>query len=131
MLADATGVSSKDVNRSRHLVPSCAVEHPVHLGRGQRRGLPLQLGQRLAVGLAVLLGDGGLHDRQRLADLHRAALELTEDGEQLLGGLVHQLGVDLVLGLAGQPFADAQRGPAGHARRQGPPAWRCARPGPA
>jgi hypothetical protein len=91
------------------------VEHPVHLGGGQWRSLPLQFGQRFAVRLAVLLGDGGLHHRQRLTDLHRAALELPENGEQLLGRLVHQLGADLVLRLAGQPFAEAQRCPAGHA----------------
>ena len=97
MLADAIG---RVVERGEPLAPLGAqlrVEHPVHLGGGQRRGLPLQFGQRLAVRLAVLLGDRGLHHRQRLADLHRAALELTEHGEQLLGGLVHQLGVDLVL----------------------------------
>ncbi len=87
----------------------------MHLGGGQRRGFPLQLGQRLAVGLAVLLGDGGLHHRQRLADLHRAALELAENGEQLLGRLVHQLGVDVVPRLAGQPLAESERRASRHA----------------
>ena len=111
-------MSSNDWNRSRHLVPSCCVEHPVHLVGGHRRRLALQLGQRLAVGLAVLLGDRGLHDRQGLADLHRAALEFAEHGEQLLGSLVHQFGVDLVFGLAGQTFAEAQRRAPGHADGQ-------------
>ena len=120
-LADAGRRDRRVVERGEPLAPLGAqlcVEHAVHLGRGQRRRIPLQLGQRLAVRLAVLLGDRGLHHRQRLADLHRAALELTEHGEQLLGGLVHQFGVDLVLRLAGQPFAEAQRGSAGHADRQ-------------
>jgi len=94
--------------------PELPVEHPVHLVRRQRRRVLLQLGQRLAVRLAVLLGDRGLHHRQRLPDLHRAALELPEHLKQLLGGLVHQLGVDLILGRAGQPLAQAQCGAARH-----------------
>ena len=117
-LADACrrdGVSSNDVEPLPPLGAELGVEHPVHLGRGQRRSILLQLGQRLAVGLAELLGNGGLHDRQRLADLHRAALELAEDGEQLVGRLLHQLGVDLVPRRAGQSFAEAERGPAGEA----------------
>ncbi len=93
------------------------VEHAVHLRRRQRRGVLLQLGQRLAVGLAELLGHRGLHHRQCLADLHRAALELAEDGEQLIGGLLHQLGVDLVARLPGQSLSEAQRGPARKADR--------------
>ena len=63
-----------------------AVEHPVHLLGGQRRGVLLQLGQRFAVGLAELVGNRRFHDRQGLADLHRAALQLTQHGEQLVGG---------------------------------------------
>lgn len=77
----------------------------------------MQLGERFAVGLAELLGDRGLHHRQRLPNLHRTALELTEHGEQLIGGLLHQLGVDLIPGLAGQPFAEPQRCPAREANR--------------
>ena len=129
-LADAGRRDRLVVERAEPLPPLGAqlrVEDPVHLGRGQRRGLPLQLGQRLAVGLAVLLGDRGLHDRQRLADLHRAALEFAEHGEELLGGLVHQFGVDLVLRLAGQPFAEAQRGTARHSHRKASPASRFGR----
>jgi len=57
----------------------------------------LKFGQRLAIGLAELLGDRGFHHRQRLADFHRAALELAENREELFGCLLHQLGVDLVL----------------------------------
>ena len=83
-LADAGRGDRRVVKRLEPLSPLGAqlrVEHPVHLGRRQRRGLALQLGQRLAVGLAVLLGDRSLHDRESLADLHRAALELAEHGE--------------------------------------------------
>ena len=94
-----------------------SVEHPVNLGRRQRRGVLLQFGQGLAVGGAVLLGDGGLEHRERLAHFHGAALELAEHAEQLLGGLVHQLGVDLVAGLAGQPFGRAESRPARDADR--------------
>ena len=53
------------------------VEHAEHLGGGQRGSVLLQFGQRLPVGFAELLGDGGLHDRERLADLHGAALPFT------------------------------------------------------
>ncbi len=127
MLAEATDLSSKDWNRSRHLVPSCCVEHAVHLGRGQRWRLALELGQRLAVGLAVLLGNRRFHHRQGLADLHRAALELAEHGEQLLGGLVHHLGVDLVLRLAGQPLSEARVRRVRPSPPAATPAWHCAR----
>ncbi len=54
-------------------------------GSGHRRGGLLQRDQGLAVRARELLGQGGLHGRQRLTDLHRAALELAERGEQLLG----------------------------------------------
>ncbi len=120
-LADAGRRDRGVVERAEPLAPLGAellVEYPVDLRRGQRRRIFLQLRQRFAVGLAVLLGNRGFHHRQRLADLHRAALELTENGEQLLGGLVHQLGVDLVFRLPGQPLAQAQRRPAGHAHWQ-------------
>ena len=90
------------------------VQNPVHLLRGQRRGVLLQLGQCLAVGLAELLGDGGFHHRERLAELHRAALELTEHGEQLVGRLLHQFGADLVFRRTRQSLAEPQCGAAGH-----------------
>ena len=120
-LADA-GRGDRLVVERREPVPpfgaQLRVEDAVDLGGGHRRCFPLQLRQRLAVGLAVLLGDGGFHDRQGLADLHRAALELAQDGEQLLGSLVHQFGVDLVLRLSGQTLPEAHGGPPGHADRQ-------------
>ena len=116
-LADAGRGHRGVVERQEPLAPpgaELAVEHAVHPCGGQRRGILLQLRQSFAVGLAELLGDGGFHHRQRLADLHRPALEFTEHREQLVCRLLHKLGVDLVLGLAGQAFAEAQRGAAGH-----------------
>ena len=88
------------------------VEHPVHLVGGQRRRILLQLGQRFAVRLAELLWNGSFHHRQGLADLHRAALELPENGEELLGRFFHEFGVDLVLRFAGQPLAEPECCPA-------------------
>ena len=94
------------------------VENPVHFLRRQRRGVLLQFGQGLAVGLAEFLGDRGLEHRQRLAHLHGPALEFTEHVEQLVGCLLHQLGVDVILGLSGQPLADSQGSPARHPDRE-------------
>ena len=68
------------------------VEHPVHRrDRHRRRGF-LQPGQRLAVRGGDVFGQRRLEHRQRLAELHRAALELAEHGEQLLGGARLQFG---------------------------------------
>jgi hypothetical protein len=89
------------------------VEHAVHLLGGQGRCVLLQLRQRFAIRLTELLGDGGLHHRQRLAHLHCAALEFAENGEQLIGGLLHQLGVDLVPRGAGESLAEAERSTSG------------------
>ena len=70
--------------------------HPVH-GRGRhRRRRVLQLGQRLAVRRRVLVRDRGLVDAQRLAELHRAALERAEHLEELLGRAALHRGRDLV-----------------------------------
>ncbi len=119
-LADAGRGHRGVVERAEPFAPLGAqlgVEHPVHLGGGQRRGVLLQLGQRFAVRLAELLGDRGLEHRQGLAHLHRAALELTEDREQLVGGLFQELGLDLVPGLSGQPFTEPDRCPTGESDR--------------
>ena len=86
MDAAAAGTSSKDRNRRRHWRPKASAQHPVHRRRGHRRGGLLQLGQRGAVRTGHLLGEGRLEDAHRLAELHRAALELAEHPEHLLGG---------------------------------------------
>ncbi len=66
------------------------------MAAGSGRASRCSLRQRLAVGLAVPLGDRGFHHRQRLAGLHGATLEFAEDREQLLSSLVHQLRGGLV-----------------------------------
>ena len=68
--------------------PELGVQDAFHLGGGHGRGLGLELGERLAEGLGVLVRHAGLEHAQGLPDLHGAALELSEDGEDLLGGLV-------------------------------------------
>ena len=122
-------MSSNELNRLRHLVPSWRVEHPVHLVGGQRRSVFLQLGQRFAVGLAELLGNRGFHHRQGLADFHGATLELAETVNSWLAAFSISSAVDLVLRLAGQPLAEPERRPAGKADRECWPASRCAQHG--
>jgi hypothetical protein len=78
----------------------------VHGRRGQRRRRLLQLGQRGAVRRRHVLGQAGLEDRQRLAELHGAALELAEHLEQLLGGARLQLRGDELGGAAAQALAE-------------------------
>ena len=88
-----------------------AREHLVHsLGRQRRRGF-LQPGQGGPVRFGDLRGQRGLEYRQRLPELHRTALELTQDPEDLscrplLDFLVHQLSRP-----AAQALAASQRGP--------------------
>ena len=73
------------------------------LGRHRRRRV-LQPGELLAVGRRDLVGQRRLEHRQRLAELHRAALELAQRAEQLLGGALLDLGHH-GLGRAGRPSA--------------------------
>ena len=123
-VAPGRAVHLADAGRGRRLVvelleplpPGAAEllgEHRVHGAHRHRRRRLLQLGQRLAVGRGDLLGHRRLEDRQRLAELHRPALELPEHREQLLGGALLQLGGDGVGGPAGEPLAQAQRGAPG------------------
>ena len=86
-------------------------------GRHGRRRL-LQPDERLAVGAGQLLGEGGLHGGERLAHLHRAALEMAEGGEQLLGGALLDLRGDELGGAATEALAEAERGAAGIGGRQ-------------
>ena len=75
-------------------------EDTVHRAGGQRRGRLLQLGQRCPVEAGELRREGGLEDRQGLPELHRAALELAEHAEDLVGRAVLDLGGNE---LAGRP----------------------------
>ena len=71
-------------------------QHLMHAASGQRRRGLLQLGQRGAVRPGDLGRQRRLEDRQRLAELHGAALELAEHPEDLVGGaLLYFLGDDL------------------------------------
>ncbi len=93
-------------------------EHLVNSpGRQRRRGF-LQPGQSRPGRADDLRGQRGLEYGQRLAELHRAALELAKDPEDLLRRpplnlLGHQLSWP-----AAQPPAGPQRGPASETDRQ-------------
>ena len=118
MLAAAAGVV---VELAEPLGPAAAEllgEHPVDVAGRHRRGGVLQLRQRLAERARQLVRHRGLEHRQRLPELHRAALELAQHGEQLLGAARHHLRGDLVAVAAGQPTTPPGRGPAGHAQRK-------------
>ena len=90
------------------------VEHLVYLLGRQRRGGGLELVQRLAVRLGEFLRNCRLHDAERLAQLHRAALEFAQHREQLLGRLRAQLRVDLAFVAAGELASEAHGGATGH-----------------
>jgi hypothetical protein len=93
-------------------------QHPVYgPGRQWRRRL-LELDQRLPVRLSQRLGQGGLEHAQRLAHLHRAALELAKDAEQLLSRTFLDLGGDDIGRHAGHPLAETEHRPSGVAQWQ-------------
>ena len=74
--AAAVGPPSSQTSWSRQSAPRSRGEHVAHrLRRHRRRGV-LQPGELLAVGRRELVGQRRLEHRQRLAELHRAALEL-------------------------------------------------------
>ena len=92
-------------------------QHAVHRGGRHRRGAVLQLGQHGPVVHGEVLGQGRLEDRERLPELHRAALELPEDLEELLGGAGLQLRGHDLGGPAPEPLAEAEGGATGEAER--------------
>ena len=94
-------------------------EHPVHLPRGHRRRGGLQPGERLVVGLGDLRRNHRVEDAQGLADLHRPAFELPEDGEQLLGVLRPHRGRHGVRVAADEPTAPPCGGAASEGQGQG------------
>jgi hypothetical protein len=100
------------------LLAHIAREHRVNSpGRQRRRGF-LQPGQGGPVRFGDLRGQRGLEYGQRLPELHRAALELAKNLEDLiccplLDFLGHQLSWP-----AAQAFAGSQRGPACEPDRQ-------------
>nr|BFE68024.1 hypothetical protein GCM10020092_013250 [Actinoplanes digitatis] len=108
-LADARGGGRAVVELGEQLPPvrtellGQRLVHARH--RHRRRGL-LKLGQRLPVRRRHRLGHRGLEDRQGLPELHRAALELAQDAEELIGGALLDLGGDDIRGDAGHPLAE-------------------------
>ena len=87
--------------------PEVAGEDLVDLDGRHRGSGVLQAHEHLAVGLDHLLGHRGLEDGEGLADLHRAALERAEHGEELLGGAALDLLGDDVGGRAREAAPDA------------------------
>ena len=120
-LADGRGGGRSAVEPDQPLLPvgaEVAREDVAHrLRRHRRRGV-LEPGQLLAVGAGDLLGQRGLEHRQRLAELHRPALELAERAEQLLGGALLDLAHHRSAGFAAEPPAEPDRAPPGVAQRQ-------------
>ena len=106
------------VERRPPVIPEVGGEHPVHRGGRQRRRGLLQLGQRRPVGAGQLGRQRRLEDRQRLAELHRPALELAEHPEDLVRGALLDLLSDDLRRLAPDPPGYPERGPAGEAERQ-------------
>ena len=90
-----------------------AAELVAHRRGRHRRRRVLQLGQVLAVRRRHLLGQRRLEHRQRLAELHRAALELAQGAEQLLGGALLDVGQHGLGRLAAEPLAEPQRAATG------------------
>ena len=115
-------MSSKDWKYERQSAPiwSTSTLWTLSTGNGGR-GL-LQLGQGGAVGRGQLLGQGRLEHRQGLAELHRAALEVAQDAEDLLGGALLQLGVDHASAL--RPPMRLPRPDGGPCRRRRAGGWR-------
>ena len=120
-LADRRGRDGDVVELDEAAPPSRSEllgQHGVDRRRRKRGSAVLQLGQHRAVGRRHLLGERRLEDRQRLAELHRAALELAEDAEQLLGGPGLELRGDDLGRLPADPLPEAPRRAAGHAHGQ-------------
>ena len=93
-LADRRGGGRRAVEPDQPLPPvvtEVGGELLAHGGGRHRGSGVLQRGEVLAVGRGQLLGKRRLQHAQRLAELHRAALELAERAEQLLGGALLDL----------------------------------------
>ena len=90
---------------------------------GHRRSRVLERGEVLAVGRGNLVGQRRLQHAERLAELHRAALELAQGAEELLGGALLHVDEDVVRGLPPEPLAEA------HGRTSGVAQGECCDPG--
>jgi hypothetical protein len=92
-------------------------QHAMHDIGAHGRCRLLQARQCFSVGRSVVLGHRRFKDRQRLAELHRAAFELAEHSEQLLGGLLLQFGRDRLGRVSDQSFTQSHRGSACNTQR--------------
>jgi hypothetical protein len=101
------------------LRPELPAEHVVHQRGRHWRGGVLQPGQRGAVRRHQRLGKRRLEDRQRLPELHGAALEFAEHPEELLRGPLLHLDRHGLGGCAADAPPEADRGPPRKPQRQG------------
>ena len=88
-LADGCGGSRHVVELREAIAPVGAeflFENAVDLLGRQRGSGILKLGERRSVRASDILGQCGLEDAHRLAELHRPALELAQHAEHLLRG---------------------------------------------
>ena len=86
-------------------------------GHIHRRCSVLQFGEGLAIWLGEFLWEGCLEDAQRLAEFHRAALELPKHPEHLLCCAHLNLGLDLVGVGPTEALAETDSGAAGEPQR--------------
>ena len=119
MLAAAAGLSSKDWNLRRHCLPKFSTSTACTFSAGSAGACSCSFVSVARYGRGDVLGQGGLEDAHRLADLHRPALELPEHAEHLLGGARLQLGGDGLGRGAADPLADPEGRPARVPDRQG------------
>ena len=102
--------------------PELAAEHGVHPRRRHRRGGVLQPGQVRPVRRRDVLGQHRLEQAEGLAELHRAALELAQHPEQLLGRPLLHLLAHLLGRRAAQPLAQTRAWPGRRSRAAARPA---------
>ncbi len=86
-----------------------AREDLVNAAGRHRGGGFLQPGERGPVGACHLLRKCRLHDRERLAELHGSAFELSENLEELGGGALLQFRGHELGGAAAEPFTEPDR----------------------
>ena len=120
-LADRRGGRRNVVERRQLLAPrgpELGLEHAVHHAGRHRGSGVLELGEGLPVRAGDLVGQRRLEDAHRLPELHRAALELAEHAEDLVGGAALHLEQDGFGRRSAEPPAHAQRRAAGESHRQ-------------
>ena len=128
MLAAAAGLSSNSANLSRQSGPSCSASTLCTVATGIGGAASCSLVSACRYGPAISSGSAASKHRQRLAELHRAALELPQDAEQLLGGALLDVGGDDLGGHARRPACRTRARSARRSRGAARPAWRSGMP---